>query len=230
MRGGKLRDLLTGNIREIVFGFEDSLVSTLGAASGIAVGSGDTFTVLLAGTVLVAVEAVSMAAGSYLSSKSSSELYEERARQDATRILHARVSDEETLKAFFARKKFTKDETQAALQAIARERKLWLTEVRRQEYRFAPAVSAYPAMSGLVMGVAYVAGGSLVMLPYILLPLNQALPVAGTLAIMTLFGLGIWKANLTGSSRLRSGTEMVVVSLVAALLGIIIGRYVSTSL
>ncbi len=59
------------SIREIVFGLEDSLVSTLGAVTGIAVGTQNAYVVILSGLVLIAVEAVSMSAGSYLSSKSA---------------------------------------------------------------------------------------------------------------------------------------------------------------
>ncbi|MEK7665507.1 MAG: VIT1/CCC1 transporter family protein [Patescibacteria group bacterium] len=61
-------------LREIIFGFEDSLVSTLGTITGVAVGSGNSDFVILTGSVLVAVEAISMAAGSYLSSKTEEEV------------------------------------------------------------------------------------------------------------------------------------------------------------
>jgi predicted membrane protein (TIGR00267 family) len=63
-------------MREIVFGLEDSFVSTLGAVTGIAAGTQDKYVVILSGLVLVAVESISMAAGSYLSSKSSMEAEE----------------------------------------------------------------------------------------------------------------------------------------------------------
>jgi predicted membrane protein (TIGR00267 family) len=60
-------------MREIVFGLEDSFVSTLGAVTGIAAGTGDSYVVILSGLVLVSVEALSMSAGSYLSNKSALE-------------------------------------------------------------------------------------------------------------------------------------------------------------
>ena len=56
-------------LQEIVFGFEDSFVSTVGAVTGMAVGSGSREIVVLAGLVIVFVEATSMAAGSYLSDR-----------------------------------------------------------------------------------------------------------------------------------------------------------------
>jgi len=61
------------SIREIIFGLEDGLVSTLGTLTGVAVGTQNASVVILSGLVLVAVEATSMAAGSYLSSKTAQE-------------------------------------------------------------------------------------------------------------------------------------------------------------
>lgn len=61
-------------LREIIFGFEDSFVSTLGTITGVAAGSGSSDIVILSGSVLIVVEAISMAAGSYLSSKTAEEV------------------------------------------------------------------------------------------------------------------------------------------------------------
>lgn len=69
-------------IREIVFGLEDGLVSTLGAVTGIAAGSGSTYVVVLSGLVLIVVEALSMGAGSYLSEKSNREAMYSRYADD----------------------------------------------------------------------------------------------------------------------------------------------------
>lgn len=69
----KWRHEVAESMREIVFGLEDSFVSTLGAVTGIAAGTGDTHVVILSGLVIVSVEALSMSAGSYLSNKSAME-------------------------------------------------------------------------------------------------------------------------------------------------------------
>jgi predicted membrane protein (TIGR00267 family) len=82
MNGNKFRHEVAESMREIVFGLEDSLVSTLGAVTGIAAGAGSTFVVILSGLVLISVEALSMAAGSYLSSKSAAEAEEEVLKEE----------------------------------------------------------------------------------------------------------------------------------------------------
>lgn len=60
-------------IRNFVFGVEDSLVSTVGLLSGVAVAGTETKTIILAGIVLIFVEAFSMGAGSLLSENSAAE-------------------------------------------------------------------------------------------------------------------------------------------------------------
>jgi len=60
-------------LRNFIFGVEDSLVSTVGLLSGIAVAGVPKRTILISGVVLIFVEAFSMAAGSFLSEHSAEE-------------------------------------------------------------------------------------------------------------------------------------------------------------
>jgi VIT1/CCC1 family predicted Fe2+/Mn2+ transporter len=57
-------------LRSLIFGFQDALVSTTGVVVGMSLGSQSRSYVILAGVVTLAVEALSMGAGQYLSEKS----------------------------------------------------------------------------------------------------------------------------------------------------------------
>jgi len=73
--------ILSSNyVRSSFFGIEDSLVSTTGLIAGISVGTSDTKFILLAGFVAVAVEAVSMAAGEFLSEETEQDLSRRKRR------------------------------------------------------------------------------------------------------------------------------------------------------
>ncbi len=61
-------------LRSVIFGVEDSLVSTTGLIAGLSVGADNKRIVLLGGLVAIIVEAVSMGAGEYLSDDAVSEL------------------------------------------------------------------------------------------------------------------------------------------------------------
>lgn len=60
--------------RSVIFGFEDALVSTTGVVVGISVGTSQQEMIVLAGLVTIAVEALSMAAGQYLSERTVHEM------------------------------------------------------------------------------------------------------------------------------------------------------------
>lgn len=63
-------DIHEDYLRSIIFGFQDSLVSTTGVVAGVAAGTSNKELVILAGLVTVAVESLSMGAGQYMSEKS----------------------------------------------------------------------------------------------------------------------------------------------------------------
>ncbi len=60
--------------RGTIFGIEDALVSTTGVVVGVSAGTNNKDIVILAGLVTVAVEALSMGAGQYLSEESVHQL------------------------------------------------------------------------------------------------------------------------------------------------------------
>lgn len=66
------------NFRNFIFGVEDSLVSTVGLLSGIASANVPRTTIFVTGIVLILVEAISMAAGSFLSETSTEDFVEKK--------------------------------------------------------------------------------------------------------------------------------------------------------
>lgn len=63
-------------VRNLVFGIEDSLVSTIGLLAGVTSAGIDKGTIIITGVILIFVEAFSMAAGSLLSEMSAEEYVE----------------------------------------------------------------------------------------------------------------------------------------------------------
>jgi VIT1/CCC1 family predicted Fe2+/Mn2+ transporter len=61
-------------LQSAIFGFNDALVSTTGVIVGVSTGTNDKPVVILAGVVTILVEALSMGAGQYSSSKSAHQL------------------------------------------------------------------------------------------------------------------------------------------------------------
>lgn len=223
-----MRQRIQTSIREIVFGMEDALVSTLGALTGIAAGTGDTFVVILSGIVLIFAEALSMTAGSYLSSKSAQEVMELRRRQDASRLMQGAVAKDETLHELLKKHKIPAKDIKKIQHVLNHEHELWLKELERCEKRLAPSLAPSPTRAAVVMGVFYLLGGFFPLIPYFLLPVGQAILPSIVITAVVLFGLGAWKAKVTAGHWLKSAMEMTVISLSAAVLGYFLGVLVSS--
>ena len=69
-----MRKILPDYFRSLIFGAEDSLVSTVGVIFGIASANQNKSNILLTGLIVVAVESLSMGAGSFLTETSTHEL------------------------------------------------------------------------------------------------------------------------------------------------------------
>ena len=81
------RALMAMYLRNFVFGVEDSLVSTVGLLSGIAIVNTPAKTIVVTGVVLIFVEAFSMAIGSFLSEHSSAEYISSGSHHTASSIV-----------------------------------------------------------------------------------------------------------------------------------------------
>ena len=69
--------------KQIIFGFEDAFVSTVGILVGIAAATADPYLIFLTGIVVIGVEALSMGVGAFLSEKASHQLQESERKGSA---------------------------------------------------------------------------------------------------------------------------------------------------
>ncbi len=225
---GKRGRLLT-SIRELVFGLEDGLVSTTGAVAGIAAGTGDGRIVILSGLVLIAVESLSMAAGSYLSNKSHRQMLLKRIRDEEWEIEHEPEKETDELRVMYRQRGFSPDEIDILVKRITADKKLWLEEMMAKELRIGASDLDEPRDSATIMGVAYIVGGGIPVLPFFFLPIGPATIAAVGASILSLIAIGWWKAGVTGLPKVKSAVEMLGIAAAAAIIGYLIGKLVGSA-
>ncbi len=84
-------------------------------------------------------------------------------------------------------------------------------------------VPASPLISGLIIFVGYVVAGMIPLIPYLVLPHLQAIPVSIIAALIGLFFLGIYKGKVSHKSPGRSALEVLVIGGIAAAIGLAVG-------
>lgn len=84
--------------------------------------------------------------------------------------------------------------------------------------------------ASLFMGISYILGGVISVLPFFFFSPLAAIVPAVVLSVTLLFSIGFVKGKMARINPLRSGLEMSLVSLSAALLGYLIGIFARTNL
>ena len=221
--GGAVRTRL----RDAVFGTQDGLISTLGALTGIAAGTGSGHAVVVAGFVIIVVESLSMAAGSYLSSKSQREYLERLLKEEEEEIARDPEGERLELWEMYRSRGYADAEIEIIAKRLMSNPKLLLEDMAHKELGISPEALEEPLGNAFVMGTSYVAGGLIPVLPYLTLPIAEAMPISIMGTLLALFLFGGLKGRIVKQSWWRSGLEMLVVAGVAALAGFLIGRLTS---
>lgn len=214
------------SVREVVFGAEDGMVSTLGTITGIAIGTGDHFVVVLAGIVIIAVESISMGVGSYLSSKSEKEVDEQKIREEREEIKKFPKEERDEMEEMYIADGWPKKLAKEMADTAGKNPELLLKEMAYRELKVFPDSTEAPLKNGLLMLISYIGGGIIPVMPYFFLPIQTALITSISITLCGLFGLGVATTRFTKRNWMKAGLEMLTLATLAAAVGYFVGASV----
>jgi VIT1/CCC1 family predicted Fe2+/Mn2+ transporter len=212
-----------GRIREVVFGLQDGVISTVGFVAGFHSATANSRLVLLAGLVEMFAGAMSMAAGAYLSGKAEVEVYQREIEEERRRFAtEPYLASEELLQAM-TDEGLSREKAYRIVQLIHSEEESFLNTFQEKVLGLASVDPHTPIASALVIGVWFALGAAIPLLPYLLFEEYTSLWVACILSAGALFGIGIAKAVLARKNWWRSGLEFLIIATGAAGIGYLFG-------
>jgi predicted membrane protein (TIGR00267 family) len=212
-----------GAMRELVFGVNDGLVSTLSLVSGVAGAAVQQSVVLLAGVAGLLSGAISMAAGAYISTKSQREVYEAQVAREREELLLEPEEEKDELRTLYRLKGYSAEEADRLVERISQNEELMLESLVRDELGLMPETFPNPWLAGLQSGGAFVVGAFVPLIGYLFFSGITATLVSVAISVVALFVIGVLKTLFTGLSWLRSGLEMVLIGLFATVTTYLIG-------
>lgn len=213
-------------IREFVFGIQDGLISTVGLLAGVQGATKNNVVVIVTGLTAMFSGAISMAAGSYLSSGAQKEIFDKELR-DAGKLAEQEpyMAAEGLLKAL-SEEGLNKEQSYRMVKVLIQERNVFLRTFQEKVFGLGSADINRPLQAALIMGLSFIFGAIIPIVPYALIGGLSALYVSALLGGLTLFGVGAFKGYLAGKSLLLSGMEFFMIAVGAAALGYGIGLIV----
>jgi VIT1/CCC1 family predicted Fe2+/Mn2+ transporter len=215
-------------IREIVFGAQDGLLTTLGIVTGVGSAENERAAILITGGLALLVGALSMGVGEYLGGKSEREVVQSTIDFEQQEMADTPDAEFAEQVAYYRLKGFTDDEALMIVNRLKQNPEIWLHEMVRDEF----GIDVREAQSGglratISMAGSFAIGAALPVLPYAFpIPLGPAMWVALLLAVVALFGIGVFAARSTKRNPISKGLELVAFGTLVFGAAWAAGRYV----
>ena len=218
------------NIREIVFGVQDGVLTTAGVLAGLSGAVSVRSQVILAALASTVAGALSMGAGAYLGARAESAVLRselERVRRESADQPY--VVQESLLEAL-AKEGLSREAGYRVVKLLSSSPNSLNATVEEKIYGVAGATFGNAIVEGLLMGVAFLVGALVPLLPFVLIASVRTGLIAGlaTTAI-TLFAVGyIFEGRLSGERQPSlAGLRFLAIALSAATIGYVIGLLIA---
>ncbi len=211
-------------LSDVILGGQDGLVNVLGIVLGVASATNDRFIVLVAGLVATFAESVSMAAVAYASVRADEDHYKRELENEKWEMENLPDIETEEVRLIYMRKGYRGKKLEQMVKNTCSNKEMWLSVMMTEELGLTPPEAAAPLRAAAIVGVSAIVGSVIPLMPFIFLPVLDALVPSLVLSTLVLFAVGVYKAKVTVGNWLKSGIEMAAVGMLAALVGYLVGK------
>ena len=215
-------------IRQLVFGSLDGLLVPLGVVSAVAGGTGSSKAVVVAGIAEAFAGALSMGAGEFISGRSEAQVQQTEVQKELEEIRRDPRYELREMAALLEHEGIGPEDAVRIADTLARYPRAYHATMVEKELGLQMDPRTVQIPEALTMGISYIVGSIFPLVAYFFLPVQRALPVSIALTVVALVIVGIIKGKLANLELVRSTLEVVVVGVVSAgggyLLGVVIPR------
>ena len=204
-------------LRDIVFGLNDGLVTTLVFIMAVSTIAPTQVVLIVLGEVIAG--GISMALGGYLSARTESEVLEQRIATERYEIRHEPEEERAELREIYHRKGFSGPLLDRVVSHLTSNEERWHRALVHDELGVVEDEHINPWLRGLQIGISFVVGGLIPTVP-VLLSLPQFRWWAYGLTALTALALGAVKARYTRKSPVRAALEFLVIVTIGTLAGV----------
>lgn len=212
------------NISDAVLGGIDGCVTTFAVVSG-AFGAGFSPQIaLVLGFANLIADGFSMAVSNYEASKAQADFTAEIRRSEGEHIDRIPEGEREEIRQIFQKKGFKGETLTTIVETICQDRELWIDTMLTEEHGI-QLTHPNPIKSGMVTFLAFIAVGSIPLLPFLIasLEMMQQFIISASLAAIMFFLIGTLKSLFLNKPMLRSGVSTLLTGGTAAGLAFLTG-------
>ncbi len=207
-------------LREIVFGLNDGLVTTLVFIMAVSEVAPGRLLLVVLGEVLAG--GISMALGGYLAARTTKQILEQRIATERYEIEHEPEEERAELHAIYRNKGFSGPLLHRVIDHLTANQDRWHRAMVHDELGVVDDMQINPWLEGAQIGLSFVIGGFIPTIP-VILSLPHLQWWAYGLTALTALALGAIKSRYTPQSAIRAGLEFLAIVTAGTLAGVGVG-------
>lgn len=213
-------------IRQLVFGSLDGLLVPLGVISGVAGGTNNSHTVVIAGIAEAFAGALSMGAGEFISARSEAQVQQIEVQKELEEIRVNPAFELREMALLLEHEGVEKMAAQRIARTLVRYPEAYSKTMVEKELGLQLDTETVKIPEALTIGVSYIVGSIFPLLAYFFFAVNIALPISLVLTLIALIIVGIIKGKLAKLNLARSVGEIVLVGSISAAGGYLLGNII----
>ena len=214
-------------VRDIVIGMADGLTVPFALAAGLSGAINSLHIIVLAGLAEIAAGSIAMGLGGYLAARGDAEHYRNERLREEREVVERRQDEEEEIYQLFDAYGVERHEAAPVLAALQRNPSAWVDFMMRFELGLEEPHASRALRSALTIAAAYILGGLVPLLPYMLGTSHTALPASVGITLLALLLFGAVKGRIIGAGAVRSGLQTVGIGGLAAAAAFALARLLS---
>ncbi|KNA10933.1 hypothetical protein SOVF_139740 [Spinacia oleracea] len=204
-------------VRDIIIGVSDGLTVPFALAAGLSGANASSSIVLTAGIAEVAAGAISMGLGGYLAAKSEADHYAMELKREQDEIISVPDTEAAEVAEILAQYGIEPHEYAPVVNALRRKPQAWLDFMMKFELGLEKPDPRRALQSAFTIGIAYIIGGLVPLLPYMFIPVAmKAMLASVVVTLIALFIFGYAKGHFTGSKPIQSALQTALIGALAS--------------
>ena len=214
-------------VRDVVIGMADGLTVPFALAAGLSGAVSSTAIIVTAGLAEIVAGSIAMGLGGYLAGRSDAEHYDSEYKREIYEIEKLLEHEKDEVIEILETYGLTRKESLPIVESLASRPKDFADFMMRFELGLEKPKPQRALRSGATIGGAYVLGGLIPLMPYILLSnAVAALKWSVGITILALFAFGYIKGQFTGSRPVKSAFQTCLIGSLAAAVAYFVARLI----
>ena len=215
-------------VRDVVIGMADGLTVPFALAAGLSGAVATTSIIVTAGFAEIVAGSIAMGLGGYLAGRSDVEHYDSEYEREIYEIDHMLEHEKDEVVEILENYGLTHEESIPIVESLAARPKDFADFMMRFELGLEKPNPKRALQSGGTIGGAYIFGGLIPLVPYILFDeIYTALLWSVVITVIALFVFGYIKGTFTGTTPLKSAIQTCLIGSVAAATAFLVARWIS---